>query len=148
RAGAFVSIDAEGRLSVDRGYIRPEDELPVAESEGEEGSAVAGGHEAPDAVQKTVISVAGASTEPVEDGDDDPAKPLPDRLIAELSSYRTLALRDALAEHPAIAFLAVLHAAVLISFYRFASSGSCLEIALHTPTFTAPAPDLKESIPA
>ena len=28
RAGVFVSIDAEGRLSVDRGYLRPEDEAP------------------------------------------------------------------------------------------------------------------------
>ena len=30
RAGAFVSIDGEGRLRVERGYVRPEDELPVA----------------------------------------------------------------------------------------------------------------------
>ncbi|MFX9246800.1 DNA-binding protein, partial [Acinetobacter baumannii] len=29
-AGAFVSIDAEGALSIDRGYVRPEDEAPVA----------------------------------------------------------------------------------------------------------------------
>src|ERR1700687_5619294 len=28
RAGVFVSIDAEGRLSGDRGYVRPEDEVP------------------------------------------------------------------------------------------------------------------------
>ena len=30
RAGAFVSIDRDGRLRVERGYVRPEDELPVA----------------------------------------------------------------------------------------------------------------------
>ena len=30
RAGVFVSVDADGRLSVDRGYVRPEDEPPVA----------------------------------------------------------------------------------------------------------------------
>jgi ParB family chromosome partitioning protein len=29
RAGVFVSIDADGSLSVDRGYVRPEDEPPV-----------------------------------------------------------------------------------------------------------------------
>ena len=29
RAGVFVSIDDEGALSVDRGYVRPEDEAPV-----------------------------------------------------------------------------------------------------------------------
>ena len=30
RAGVFVSIDSEGRLSVDRGYVRPEDEAPAS----------------------------------------------------------------------------------------------------------------------
>ncbi|HEY5210982.1 MAG TPA: hypothetical protein VIJ42_16205 [Stellaceae bacterium] len=29
RAGVFVSIDADGSLSVDRGYFRPQDEAPV-----------------------------------------------------------------------------------------------------------------------
>ena len=29
RAGAFVSIGTDGRLRVERGYVRPEDELPV-----------------------------------------------------------------------------------------------------------------------
>lgn len=57
-------------------------------------------------------------------------------------------MRDALAEHPSIAFLAVLHSFVLATFYRFASSASCLEIAVHTPTFPAQAPGLKDSAPA
>ena len=30
RAGAFVSIGADGWLRVERGYVRPEDELPIA----------------------------------------------------------------------------------------------------------------------
>ena len=30
RAGVFVSIDCDGSLSVDRGYVRPEDEAPAA----------------------------------------------------------------------------------------------------------------------
>ena len=29
RAGVFVSIDADGSLSIDRGYVRPEDEAPT-----------------------------------------------------------------------------------------------------------------------
>ena len=33
RAGVFVSIDCEGRLSVDRGYVRPEDEAPASDPE-------------------------------------------------------------------------------------------------------------------
>src|SRR5713226_5003839 len=30
RAGVFISIDAEGLLSIDRGYVRPEDEAPAS----------------------------------------------------------------------------------------------------------------------
>ena len=37
----------------------------------------------------------------VEEDDDDAIKPLPDRLITELTAHRTLALRDALANEPA-----------------------------------------------
>lgn len=80
--------------------------------------------------------------------EEDPARPLLDRLIIELTAHRTLALRDALAENPAIAFQAVLHNFVLTAFYRFASSGSCLEIWLRTPTFPAQAPGLRESVSA
>jgi ParB family chromosome partitioning protein len=95
-------------------------------------------------VQRTAISVAGTAAD-TEDDDEDAARPLPDRLIIELTAHRTLALRDALAENPAIAFQAVLHNFVLTAFYRFASSGSCLEIGLRTPTFPTQAPGLRES---
>jgi ParB family chromosome partitioning protein len=91
-------------------------------------------------VQRTAITVAGASTEAAEDDEDDAIRPLPDRLIIELTAHRTLALRDALAENPSTAFQAVLHNFVLATFYRFASSASCLQIAIHTPTFPAQAP--------
>ncbi|MGY4573711.1 ParB/RepB/Spo0J family partition protein [Bradyrhizobium sp. USDA 3256] len=149
RAGVFVSIDSEGRLSVDRGYVRPEDEAPAADFDVEQGTDAASteGQEAGASATRTAISVASTSTEP-EDDDEDLARPLPDRLIIELTAHRTLALRDALAENPAIAFQAVLHSFVLTDFYRFASSGSCLEIGLRTPTFPAQAPGLRESASA
>lgn len=146
RAGVFISIDSDGRLSVDRGYVRPEDEQAVVDTDAGQGSATVDGTEAVAPVQRTAITVGGAPTEPAEE--DDAARPLPDRLITELTAYRTLALRDALAEHPSITFLAVLHSFVLATFYRFASSASCLEIAVHTPTFPAQAPGLKDSAPA
>jgi ParB family chromosome partitioning protein len=149
RAGVFVSIDSEGRLSVDRGYVRPEDEAPAADCDVDRGTdaSSAKGQEPGASATRTAISVAGVSTEPEED-DEDPARPLPDRLIIELTAHRTLALRDALAENPAVAFRAVLHNFVLTAFYRFASSGSCLEIGLRTPTFPAQAPGLRESVSA
>jgi ParB family chromosome partitioning protein len=149
RAGVFVSIDSEGRLSVDRGYVRPEDDVPAADSEIRQGvDASSTEDQEPSApAQRTAISVAAAPTE-TENDEEDAARPLPDRLITELTAHRTLALRDALAENPAITFQAVLHNFVLTTFYRFASSGSCLEIGLHTPTFPAQAPGLKESVSA
>jgi ParB family transcriptional regulator, chromosome partitioning protein len=148
RAGVFVSIDSEGRLSVDRGYVRPEDDVSAddhdvgrdADPQSIEGKA------AGTSVQRTIIAVAGGTADPEED--EDATKPLPDRLITELTAHRTLSLRDALAENPAIAFQAVRHNFVLTAFYRFASSGSCLEIGLRTPTFPAQAPGLRESASA
>ncbi|MCK1510853.1 ParB/RepB/Spo0J family partition protein [Bradyrhizobium sp. 18] len=147
RAGVFVSIDAEGLLSVGRGYVRPEDETPMAaEPEGElQGDGETNhGPTANGIVQRAVITVGGAPAEPVEDEDDGSIKPLPDRLITELTAHRTLALRNALANEPAVAFQAVLHNFVLATFYRFASSGGCLEISIRIPTFPAQAPGLKE----
>ena len=152
RAGVFISIDTEGVLLVDRGYVRPEDEAPtVDDPESEAGTAegqTSGGQAAAGAVQRAVITVGGAPVEPVDEDDDDTIKPLPDRLITELTAHRTLALRDALANAPAIAFQAVLHNFVLATFYRFASSSGCLEIAIRTPTFPPQAPGLKESTSA
>src|ERR1700751_6023288 len=150
RAGVFVSIDSEGRLSVDRGYVRPEDEAPredPAIGQGSDASSSDGQESGGSGVQRTAISVAGTAAE-TEDDDEEAARPLPDRLIIKLTAHRTLALRDALAESPAIAFQAVLHNFVLATFYRFASSGGCLQIAMHTPTFPPQAPGLKESVSA
>jgi ParB family transcriptional regulator, chromosome partitioning protein len=150
RAGVFVSIDAEGLLSIDRGYVRPEDEAlagadPENESHGD--GETSNGPKTDGAVQRAVITVGGAPAEPVED-EDDTIKPLPDRLVTELTAHRTLALRNALANDPAVAFQAVLHNFVLATFYRFASSSGCLEVAIRTPTFPAQAPGLKESASA
>ena len=148
RAGTFVSIDAEGVLSIDRGYVRPEDEVPdVPDSDADEGGETVDNRE-PGTIKRAVITVGGAPTEPVDEDDDDAVKPLPDRLVTELTAHRTLALRDALANNPAVAFQAVLHNFVLATFYRFASSSGCLEISIRTPTFPAQAAGLKESASA
>jgi ParB family transcriptional regulator, chromosome partitioning protein len=149
RAGVFVGIDSEGRLSVDRGYVRPEDEAPREDPAigGVDASSSNGQASGGPGVQRTAIAVAGIAAD-TEDDDEDAARPLPDRLITELTAHRTLALRNALAESPAITFQAVLHNFVLTAFYRFAASGSCLEIGLRTPTFPTQAPGLRESASA
>ena len=69
RAGVFVSIDRDGRLLVDRGYVRPEDEAPVVEP-GQEGNddpiEQIGTDTGTPAVQRAVITVVG-QTEPEDD---------------------------------------------------------------------------------
>jgi ParB family chromosome partitioning protein len=150
RAGAFVSIDSGGCLRIERGFVRPEDEAPRAGNEG-----TAGGDEAesvscpPDAsVERAVITIGGAPTQP-ENGEDevDGIRPLSDRLLTELTTHRTVALRDALANEPSIAFAGVLHVLCLAAFYG-SSGASCLEITARSATFAVQAPGLADSASA
>ena len=109
RAGVFVSVDPDGGLRVERGYVRPEDEAPVEAERDADGEAPEGAE--PDgAVQRTVITIGGSASPPDAETpeEDDGIKPLPDRLVTELTAHRTLALRDALANDPGTAFVAVL----------------------------------------
>src|ERR1700730_1126609 len=43
RAGVFVSVDADGDLRIERGYVRPEDEAPAEPGEGSDGDARSAG---------------------------------------------------------------------------------------------------------
>ncbi|WP_407166153.1 ParB/RepB/Spo0J family partition protein [Bradyrhizobium sp. ORS 111] len=149
RAGVFVGIDAEGTLLVDRGYIRPEDEVPVAEpeqnSDGEPATvAVDGAQPSAAVVQRAVITIGGQVAEP-EDEDDDAVKPLPDRLLTELTAERTLALRDKLAITPSVAFQAVLHKFCLDVFSRYSSYGTAMEISVRSASFPVQAQGLKDT---
>jgi ParB family chromosome partitioning protein len=144
RAGVFISIDADGSLAVDRGYVRPENEPPVpvdgegtvgCESDGPDGAVPA----AP-VVQRTIITIGGAEPE----GDDDDAiSPLPDRLVCELTAHRTLALRDAVANNPQVALTALLHKLCLDTF-QHSASGACLEASVRHVFFPVQAADLKD----
>lgn len=146
RAGAFVSIDGDGDLRIERGYVRPEDEAPAepdADGEAPEGSEDDGD------VQRTVITIGGkgSSTGSETAEEEEGIKPLPDRLVTELTAHRTLALRDALANDPDTAFVAVLHALCLNAFYRYASE-TCLEIMAKSASFGTQAPGLNDSVSA
>ena len=146
RAGVFVSIDAEGDLCVDRGYVRPEDEPPEDADTGAEATDETSddGAAAP-AARRAIITIGGV-TEPEED-EDDVIKPLPDRLVSELTAHRTLALRDALANNPDIAMTALLHKLCLDTFHH-ASSGGCLEVSVRQVAFPVQGQDLKSSAAA
>ncbi len=155
RAGAFVSVDAAGSLKVERGFVRPEDEAPIVEPEvpasdgGEEVTANSYAHAsgAMPPVQRAVTAVGGASDpEPAEE--DEGVKPLPERLLAELTAHRTLALRDAVASSPHVAVTALLHKLVSDTFQRVSASGGCLEVSVRHVFFPAQADNLKDSASA
>lgn len=95
-------------------------------------------------MQRAVITIGGAPVEPEED-DDDVIKPLPERLVSELTAYRTLALRDAVAGNPPVAMTALLHKLVTDTFLRTSASGGCLEASVRHVFFPAQPDDLKDS---
>ena len=138
-AGAFVSLDADGSLSIDRGYVRAEDE-PQAEPDGE---ASEGDQPDTPAVQCAVITIGGKPAEP-EDDEEDGIKPLPERLVIELTAHRTLALRNALAEHPHVAMTMLLHKLLSDTFIHTNPSG-CLEANVRHIFFSAQSEELKDS---
>ena len=142
RAGAFVSIDGAGNLRIERGFVRPEDELPI------EPDADAGGDQdtpraAAARVEHGSVTMS-AEPEPSSEPDEEEGlKPIPDRLMTELTAHRTLALRYALGGQTDVAFTAALHALCLKVFYRYAQD-TCLEIDIKSAGFSAQAPGLQD----
>lgn len=137
-AGAFVTLGANGQLQVEAGFVRPEDEPRAETGDDEDG---AGDERNPsqvddDGAHRVVVNgrpVNGAP-EGAEEPEDEGIKPLPERLVFDLTAQKTLALRNALASDVDIAFVAVLHALVLQVFFRFAKD-SCLEINVVSNSF-------------
>ena len=147
RAGAFVSIDRDGSVRIERGFVRAEDEpeqdMPegAADPDAEEGGAGPisrgsgeGDHGTPP-----------AGSDGEEEGEG--LRPLPDRLVSDLTAWRTLALQDAFAQDPTIAFAAVLHSLVLGCFYA-GTRESCVQVAANRVYFSNVPTNLRDCGPA
>jgi len=161
RAGVFVSLDSGGGLRVERGYVRPEDELRIETEPASEMSAAYAqaaefigariDGEAPPASAGEGATAGDTPPAPVqpapEPEEDEGMRPIPDRLMTELTAHRTLALRDALGNDPHVAFLAALHALVLRLFYRY-TLDSCLELDAKSVGFAHQAPGLTDTASA
>lgn len=143
RAGVFISIDRDGEPVIERGYVRAEDE-PVADAgDGEnENTIVAGGNDGD--VQRAVITIGGQPAEPEEEDDDHGIKPLPERLVIELTAYRTVALQEALASNPHVAMTALLHRMVMERYHYSAPTG-CLEVSVRHRYLSSQGSDLADS---
>lgn len=150
-AGAFVAVAPDGSLSVERGYVRPDDEpardpadTPEPASSSIDRHAYIDGRPEGDSNGN---SGRGGGGEDGEDGEAEDIRPLSDRLVADLTAWRTLALQDAVAQDPATAYLALLHALVLGCF-TFASSETCVQARVSEVSFQTPPEGLRDSAPA
>ncbi|MFT8423629.1 MAG: ParB N-terminal domain-containing protein [Gluconacetobacter sp.] len=146
RAGVFVSLDTDGTLLVERGFVLPED-MPVEpeyghdESEGDDDTIIH--HGVGDEVE-------GEGTEgfpDTEPEEEDGLKPLSDRLLTELTAWRTLALRDAFAGNPHIALTEFLHTLVRDIYWQI-SGADCLEAYVREIPLQVHSPDMPGSLPA
>jgi len=126
RAGVFVCLGHDGQARIERGFVRAEDQPAPdgLEETGDQGEVDADAEPAADdpAAQPE-------TAEPDDDSDD----ALSDRLATDLTAHRTIALRDALADCPDIALLAVIHTMALETFHHGYDRGGCLEIRANSP---------------
>ena len=152
RAGVFASIDYQGQLKVERGFVRPADEPSAAESERPGGEMGPGGTDS--AVRQTVATTGSTPVEeapaatgaPAQDEEDeDHSGRISDRLMTELTAHRTVALRAALSAHPDAAYLAVLHALALRTFYSRYAVDTCLELEAKSAVVGSLAPGLNDA---
>ncbi len=148
RAGAVVSIDRDGSPLILRGFVRREDEASTPADP--VGAEMTGDREGQAERSTPIISLAAAATSPVEAGDDetDILRPLPEKLILELTAFRTIALREAVARNPRVAMTLLLHKLVSDTF-GLPRGGSCLQAWVSPPQLFNIAPkDINETDPA
>ena len=160
RAGVFVTLDRDGSLAVYRGFVRPEDEpreeTAVHNRDGADAMGqgdevgVSSWRPSPTSAGGTVITSGGQpiGADASDEEDDGALKPLPERLVMELTAHRTLALREAIGRSPEVALTLLLLKLVTDTFRTSSASGSCLEATVRQVYMSAQAPDLKDSIVA
>lgn len=121
RCGAFVILNHDGSLRVERGFTRAEDEKPEPEIQNGSGEGE-GGDTANDDGRTGASHESGGDILDAEDDDADDHRPLSDILIRDLTAHRTLGLRLALGEQPDVAVVAVTHALSEQIVYRGADA--------------------------
>jgi ParB family chromosome partitioning protein len=118
RAGAVVGIGYDGELHVERGFVKPEDEIE------EDSGADAGGS----GVSRKPTGIPGLS----------------DRLAEDLTAHRTAALRTVLAGNADVALTAVVHAFALPLLFPHETE-SCLALKLDSAPLHGSAEGIEDS---
>ncbi|TWB00743.1 ParB/RepB/Spo0J family partition protein [Gluconacetobacter diazotrophicus] len=146
RAGAFVSLDTDGTLLVERGFVLTEDMLAEPEDSHDE----AEGYDDTVVHHGTGDDVEGIGMEDTfdpEPEEEDGLKPLSDRLLTELTAWRTLALRDAFVGNPHVALTEFLHTLVRDIYWQ-TPGADCLEAYVREISLPVHSPDMPGSLPA
>jgi ParB family chromosome partitioning protein len=112
RGGAFVILNHDGTVRIERGFIRPGDEKSPAEA-GREGDAEAPDDEGGGDDQATLDG----EGEEEKNEEEEEEQTLSDTLIRDLTAHRTLGLRLNLSEQPDVAIVAATHALAAQIFY-------------------------------
>ena len=112
RGGAFVILNHDGTIRIERGFIRPEDDKSHAEA-GQDGDGQAPDEEGGGDDQAT----RDGEGEEGENEEEDEEQKLSDTLVRDLTAHRTLGLRLNLSEQPDVAIVAVTHALAAQIFY-------------------------------
>lgn len=153
RAGAFVSLDSDGTLQVERGFVLPED-MPAEPKDDDVDGSDEYDHPAYDGQDDRLADYSGDeggegdTTAPdVDPEEEDGIKPLPDRLLTELTAWRTLALRDAFASNPHIALTELLRTLVRDVYWQ-TPGADCLEAYVREIPLPVHSPDMPGSLPA
>jgi ParB family chromosome partitioning protein len=115
RAGAVVSLGHDGEPRIERGFIRKEDD--------------------------DRRSTAATREKEKNEG----PSPLSEKLIAELTAHRTLALRDALGDAPDLALTALVHALAAATFFPHSGPVSCIKVTPHSQYLRGYAPGIDEA---
>lgn len=130
RTGVLISLDDEGRLCLEYGYLKPED-VKAARKSAAQSEANGSGDEACDETDE-FESDTGDDEDDYVRADNNPGaviagKTISDALARDLTSYRTIALQNAVAQDFNIAFLGCLHA-LCSSLFRSGPTHSCVKI--------------------
>ncbi|HEX2842071.1 ParB/RepB/Spo0J family partition protein [Hyphomicrobium sp.] len=126
RAGVFLSINHMGHLEIDAGFIK--DDGAADESADNADEETANGQ---------------AASPHAGDDDENASRPLSAALMEDLTAFRTVALRNAMAQDFSIAFTSVVHAYAMSHFYTFSHGKTCLQLKMDT-MFPMKAPGLAE----
>jgi len=143
RTGVILSIDDDGRFYVEYGFLKPEDVKEAKKAAAAKAKkADQQTEDNPDGIDHDYEDDEPDTTDYVR-ADNNPAavvagKPMSDSLARDLTSFRTVALQNAVAQDFNTAFLAALHALCASLFYvhQYGGSDACKSAIKIAPTKT------------